>query len=230
NAASLATVWVLSSTHVAQAFFEELFGGGGGGGMQFEMGGQQRRPPASEWPAGVSDEISRPMSWLKGTEWQWNNDEWALKLDKSGDLEAPIRQCQRDNCKWTAENGKLYIALGDAGVFKLDAPKERPQNMNGQKLNGASVRNSRERLSLKFQRVFDHDAADLDKDLYESLGLPDDADDASLKKAYRELSKKYHPDKNPDEASKVKFAEVRDAYEILSNPDKKILYDTGGME
>merc|ERR1712151_804642 len=50
------------------------------------------------------------------------------------------------------------------------------------------------------------------------------------KKAYRKLSIQYHPDKNPDEASRLKFNEVRDAYEILNDPDKKILYDTGGME
>merc|ERR1711924_186753 len=47
---------------------------------------------------------------------------------------------------------------------------------------------------------------------------------------YRKLSIKYHPDKNPDEASRAKFAEVRDADEILSDPDKRILFDTGGME
>jgi len=51
-----------------------------------------------------------------------------------------------------------------------------------------------------------------------------------IKKVYRVLSKKYHPDKNPDEESKKIFNEVRDAYEILNDPDKKILYDTGGME
>jgi len=66
--------------------------------------------------------------------------------------------------------------------------------------------------------------------LYGPLGLDEDADDAAIKGAYRKLSKKYHPDKNPDEASREKFAEVRDAYEILNDPDKKILYDTGGME
>jgi len=41
---------------------------------------------------------------------------------------------------------------------------------------------------------------------------------------------KYHPDKNPDEESQAKFREIRDAHEILNDPDKKILYDTGGME
>merc|ERR1711988_1098451 len=69
-----------------------------------------------------------------------------------------------------------------------------------------------------------------DKDLYGALGLPDDADEAQIKKVYRKLSIKYHPDKNPDAESRAKFAEIRDAYEILNDPDKKILYDTGGME
>merc|ERR1719436_2127315 len=82
----------------------------------------------------------------------------------------------------------------------------------------------------EFVRVFDHEAAELNKDLYEILGLADDADEGEIKKVYRKLSIKYHPDKNPDEESKRKFAEIRDAYEILNDPDKKILYDTGGME
>merc|ERR1712187_100930 len=86
------------------------------------------------------------------------------------------------------------------------------------------------RIALSFQKIFDHDAADLDKDLYGALGLTEDADDGEIKKVYRKLSIKYHPDKNPDAESREKFASVRDAYEILSDPDKKILYDTGGME
>lgn len=81
-----------------------------------------------------------------------------------------------------------------------------------------------------FIRVFDHEAPELNKDLYEILGLPDDANEADIKKVYRVLSKKYHPDKSPDEESRKLFNDVRDAYEILNDPDKKILYDTGGME
>merc|ERR1719343_602245 len=64
----------------------------------------------------------------------------------------------------------------------------------------------------------------------EIIGLSDDADEGEIKKVYRKLSVKYHPDKNPDEESRKKFNEVRDAYEILNDPDKKILYDIGGME
>merc|ERR1719190_56253 len=97
------------------------------------------------------------------------------------------------------------------------------------KMKGKRVRDG-ERCHATFQRIFDFEAAEMDKDLYEILGLPDDADEADIKKVYRKLSVKYHPDKNPDEESKRKFAEIRDAYEVLNDPDKKILYDTGGME
>merc|ERR1719410_1631401 len=101
--------------------------------------------------------------------------------------------------------------------------------MQGLKMRGRRVSDG-ERCQAQFVRVFDHEAAALEKDLYEILGLADDADDSEIKKVYRKLSIKYHPDKNPDEASKIKFSKVRDAYEILNDPDKKILYDTGGME
>lgn len=66
------------------------------------------------------------------------------------------------------------------------------------------------------------------QDLYEALEVDEDADDGAIKKAYRRLSVMYHPDKNPDEAKR--FNTIRDAYEILSNPETRVLYDTGGME
>jgi len=222
-------VLLLCSTQFAHAFFEEFFGGGGGG-MRMQFGGQEQAKPPP-WPRGVSEDISKTMSWLKGTEWRWNNDQWTLKLNKDGVMEAPIQQCQGGtSCRWTAQSGKVYLGLGDAGVFELDAPEQKPaNNMKGHRMSGRSLQD-RQRLTLTFQKIFDHDAADIDKDLYGALELPVDADDATIKKAYRKLSIKYHPDKNPDEASKVKFAEVRDSYEILNDPDKKILYDTGGMD
>jgi DnaJ-class molecular chaperone len=169
------------------------------------------------------------MSWLKGTEWRWNNDgNWGFKMERSGDIDAPIQQCQM-GCKWTAQKGKVYLSMGDAGIFTLDAQEEKPADMNGFRMKGRSQQDG-QRLTLTFVRVFDHEAADLEKDLYGALGLSDDADEAEIKKVYRKLSIKYHPDKNPDEASRKIFNDVRDAYEILNDPDKKILYDTGGME
>jgi DnaJ-class molecular chaperone len=168
------------------------------------------------------------MAWLKGTEWNWNNNEFSVKLTTDLEAEAPINQCQRTPCKWSAENGKLYLLLGQAGVAEFSTEAQKPADMKGLRMKG-KLRSSGERITLTFNKIFDHGAVDLDKDLYGALGLPDDADDAAIKKAYRKLSIQYHPDKNPDEASRAKFNDIRDAYEILNDPDKKVLYDTGGM-
>lgn len=59
------------------------------------------------------------------------------------------------------------------------------------------------------------------KDLYEVLGLGRGASTADIKKAYRQLSLKYHPDKNPSEDAATRFAEVASAYEVLSDEDKR---------
>lgn len=68
-------------------------------------------------------------------------------------------------------------------------------------------------------------------DLYEVLGVDSEASQKQIKKAYRKLSLKYHPDKNDgDEEAARKFQEVSHAYEILSDEDKKLLYDSGGEE
>jgi len=66
----------------------------------------------------------------------------------------------------------------------------------------------------------------LEKDYYASLGVAKDADPAAIKKAYRKLAVKLHPDKNPgDAAAEAKFKEVSEAYDILSDADKRKEYD-----
>ena len=71
--------------------------------------------------------------------------------------------------------------------------------------------------------------ADAKRDYYEVLGVDKSADDATIKKAYRTLAKKYHPDMNPgDKEAEAKFKEVNEAYDILSDPDKKAKYDQYG--
>lgn len=66
---------------------------------------------------------------------------------------------------------------------------------------------------------------------YEVLGIDKNADDATIKKAYRKLAMKYHPDRNPDDKeAEEKFKEVGEAYEVLSNPDKRAAYDRMGHE
>ena len=71
--------------------------------------------------------------------------------------------------------------------------------------------------------------AESKRDYYEVLGVPKDADDAALKKAYRVLAKKYHPDANPGNAeAEAKFKEASEAYGVLSDPEKRKMYDQFG--
>jgi len=80
---------------------------------------------------------------------------------------------------------------------------------------------------------------------YDILGVKPDASEAELKKSYRKLALKFHPDKNPDEGEKVckavlmlfeenttlfQFKQISQAYEVLANPEKRKIYDQAGEE
>ncbi len=69
------------------------------------------------------------------------------------------------------------------------------------------------------------------KDYYKILGVGKSATQQEIKKAYRKLAAKYHPDKNPDDPSaEDKFKEVGEAYEVLKDPEKRKLYDQAGSD
>ena len=70
----------------------------------------------------------------------------------------------------------------------------------------------------------------MNKDYYEILGVSKTASQDDIKKAYRKLAMKYHPDKNPDDkVSEEKFKAVAEAYSVLGDPDKRKKYDNLGF-
>jgi molecular chaperone DnaJ len=66
------------------------------------------------------------------------------------------------------------------------------------------------------------------QDPYETLGVSRDADGDAIKKAYRRLARQLHPDVNPDPETQERFKEISRAYEVLSDPEKRRMFDLGG--
>jgi molecular chaperone DnaJ len=66
------------------------------------------------------------------------------------------------------------------------------------------------------------------EDYYKILGVERNASEADIKKAYRRLAMKHHPDRNPDKSAEAKFKEAKEAYEILSDAQKRAAYDQFG--
>src|SRR5260370_577474 len=66
------------------------------------------------------------------------------------------------------------------------------------------------------------------RDYYTTLGVNRDASDEDIKKAYRKLAMKHHPDRNPDKGSEEKFKEAKEAYEVLTDARKRQAYDQFG--
>ena len=68
------------------------------------------------------------------------------------------------------------------------------------------------------------------KDYYKALNISKDASQEEVKRAYRKLARKYHPDVNKDPAAEVKFKEIAEAYEVLKDTEKRKAYDTFGSD
>ena len=217
---------------IPAGMFEQMHGMGGGGRMGGGGGGRPRGPSA---PQGVHDNFD----WLKASSWNWNN--WRdVRFGADGRFEAPTPDCERGGGKWSADETTVYIRWGEAGLHKL-----KPTAMEaapGTKLKGKRVQDG-ERCTATF---LSKDERDEDLDLYEVLGIDDEVDQKAIKKAYRKLSLKFHPDKcakdievpkvggDEGETETVECAKMMNrvnlAYEVLGDEDKRILYDTGGLE
>lgn len=68
------------------------------------------------------------------------------------------------------------------------------------------------------------------KDYYKILGIPAGSNEDEIKKAYRRMALKFHPDKNKDPNAEEKFKEIAEAYEVLSDPKKRVIYDQYGED
>ena len=213
--------------------FGQMGGGGHFGGQR--MGGQRQRRGGGggeSVPVGITNEFD----WLKGTEWNWNN--WRnIRFDPDGTFDAPTPDCQQHGkraCKWSTDDQTVYIQWGEAGLHKVKPTAMEPKE--GTHLRGTRVKD-REKCDAAFVRKEERDE---DIDMYEVLGITDEATSAEVKKAYRRLSLKYHPDKcagnvmnekkGEEEPCDVAMNRVNLAYETLGDEDSRILYDTGGLE
>ncbi|HET6344928.1 MAG TPA: DnaJ domain-containing protein, partial [Myxococcota bacterium] len=68
------------------------------------------------------------------------------------------------------------------------------------------------------------------RDYYEVLGVTRTAEEREIKKAYRKLAMDFHPDRNPSPEAEERFKEASEAYEVLSDPDKRRIYDRAGFD
>ena len=70
----------------------------------------------------------------------------------------------------------------------------------------------------------------MSEDYYETLGVQKDASQEDIKRAYRALARKYHPDVSDEQNAEEKFKDVNAAYEVLSDPEKRSMYDRYGKD
>ena len=191
------------------------------------------------------------MDFLEGSTWYWND--WRdVEFREDHTFYAPDGNCDNEECTWRTEGGNVIIDWGRAGVHKV-----RPSN-DRKRLTGERVRDGdpchaelrkegskkKEQMRKKIKKNADGsvdpehwitDVEDEDYDPYIILGVDPDDDEGKIKKAFRKLSRKYHPDKirgneEKKESAKKVFEAIRTAYEIVGDKDKRLMFDTGGME
>jgi DnaJ-class molecular chaperone len=223
--------------------------------MNNGQGGQQKKVEFPGWPkvqigllkVQISEKIGKKFEFLKNTQWDWNR--WnKVVFEADGTFRAPTEECEGGGCRWSANKGNIYIVWGDAGLHTLKASAleaERGTTLDGErnsdgdkcsaefigKVSAKKSRQQKQRQQQALPAAEEEEEEEDDVDLYAELGLDEEATDREIKKAFRKLSVKYHPDKNPGNEDALKqYRTIADAYEVLGNADKKILYDSGGMK
>ena len=189
-------------------------------------------PSEKYFPEGYPSSISTEFSWLKGTAWNWSGRTLNFQVDggvQTGD-------CKPGQCKWSSDDETIYMLLGDSlHAWRVRGERLPDSNADADSLKNLKLDGYREsdmsRQQAVFSEIFDSSSRKGEKDLYEILGLQGpDVDAAEIKRVFRTLSLKYHPDKNPEPDAVSRFNEAKRASDILSDPVKKLLYDIGGID
>ena len=141
---------------------------------------QRQRQRQEAAPQGIHDSFN----WMKATTWHWNS--WRdVRFGADGRFEAPTPDCERGMCRWSTDASTVYIRWGESGLHKV-----KPAAMEA--VEGNTLRGKRVSNGEKCFAVFkSKEERDEDLDLYEILGVDDEADQKAIKKAYRQLSLKY---------------------------------------
>jgi len=239
------TIIYFSYVQLSNGFMEEILNQFGG--MDDSMHGRRAQATSyPKWPKNVKKTIDEKFNVFKGTEWQYN-DRLKLKLKKDGTIEINCQSnrcrmdaeaCDEGHCNWSAHDDKLYFQVGEDGVSEFTIvggggkpPKEQNKpSFNNLKLQGTMIQKNNKKSKCTFSRIYDFEAMLPEFDPYSILDVTDEATEQQIKSAFRKYSLKYHPDKNPDEESRRKYEGVRQAYDILSDAKKRIMFDMGGMD
>lgn len=209
----------------------QMFGGG--------MGGGGRRKPATEWPKTENPEIAPEYNWIVNTEWKGKTSKYLLLRD--GVVESDLKECQQeDQCLWAANNERILINTPTLkvvkftidGLDKVDRKKLEDKDEAELKkitLTSEKASKSGKKSQLNFGRLAQSEGDDnqIIRDLYKVLDVAEEAPQSEIKSKYRRLSVQHHPDKGGDPQL---FNDIREAYEILSDQDKRRYYDIGGVQ
>ena len=190
--------------------------------------------------------IHGESSWLEGSEWYWND--WRnVEFREDHTFYAPDGNCDNGECSWRAEGNNIFIDWGHAGMHTVQVSNDKKKmsgqrDRDGDKCHAVWKKGGKKEKSVQTKPAEDAgpddwitDVENEDYDPYFILGVDPESKDEVIKKAFRKLSRKYHPDKirgsaeKKEEAEKI-FSHIRTAYEVVGDKDKRLLFDTGGME